>query len=103
MPRQIPLQIGDFIPAESDHWNNFLLMLDIVDIIFAPTVDASLVAHLRTKIQEHHIEFKRIYPDASIIPKMHFMVHYPVLILRYNNYYSVHNWLICVCYVGMVH
>lgn len=58
-------------------------MLDIVDIIFAPVVDQSVVAHLRSKIQEHHMEFTRLYPDASVIPKMHFMVHYPVLMLRY--------------------
>lgn len=55
-------------------------MLDIVDIIFAPVVDQSLVAYLWSKNQEHYMEF---YPDASAIPKMYFMVHYPVLMLRY--------------------
>ena len=88
LARYSPLLIGDLIPEGDDHWQNFLLMLDIVDIIFAPVADTSLVAHLRSKIHEHHTEFIRLYPDASVIPKMHFIVHYPILILRY---YQQHN------------
>ena len=59
-------------------------MLDIVDITFAHTIDISLIAHLRAKIHDHHTEFTHLYPDASVIPKMHFMVHYPTLIMRYS-------------------
>ena len=28
-------------------------------------MDPSLVAHLRSKIQEHHMEFTRLYPDVK--------------------------------------
>ena len=69
LARYLPLLIGDLIPEGEDHWQNFLLMFDIVDIIFAPVIDQSLVANLRSKIQEHHMEFTRLYPDASVIPK----------------------------------
>ena len=71
-------------------------MLDIVDIIFAPTIDPSLVAFLRSKILEHHMKFTRPCPEVSVIPKMHFMVHYPILMLRYCSRKKIK--LLCVYY-----
>ena len=81
--RFLPLLIGDKIPKDSDHWRNFLLLLDIVDCVFAPVCDGYVVADLRSQIEAHHLEFKRLYPEHTIIPKMHYMVHYPEMIMRY--------------------
>ena len=52
-------------------------------IIFAPTVNANQVAYLQVLIQNHHEKFKELYPDCSITPKMHYMIHMPRIILRY--------------------
>ena len=57
--------------------------MDIVDYLFVPTCDDVIVADLRFNIQAHHTEFKRLYPEYNIIPKMHYMVHYPEMITRY--------------------
>ncbi len=66
--RFLPLLVGDFIPDDCEHWRNYLLLLDIVDRVFAPTTTQSAVADLRFLIEEHHQEFKHLYPDRSIIP-----------------------------------
>ena len=43
----------------------------------APSIKKEDVAYLRILIQEHHMLFRELYPDASIIPKMHYSIHVP--------------------------
>ena len=80
--RVLPLVIGDYIPDDDEYWANFLKLLDITDFLFSPDITSEHVSYLRTLIYEHHEDFKELYPDQSIIPKMHFMVHMPRLILQ---------------------
>lgn len=100
--------IGDKIDKEDPYWQNFLLHLQFNDYIFAPT---NMAAHLPYLIVDHHKTFKELY-KCSIIPKMHYMVHYPEWMSRYTimlvlldvyMYYnirvSVH---VCLC-TGMDH
>lgn len=69
--------IGEHIDPDDKHWKNFLLQLKIVDYVFAPAITEEIAAYLRVLIQEHHLAFKTLYPMAPIIPKMHYMIHYP--------------------------
>ena len=56
-------------------------MMNIVDILFASnTTDHA--TYLGTLINDHH-DFCKLYPQSSIIPKMHFMVHMPRMISKY--------------------
>ena len=36
--RILPIVIGSFVPDGDDHWNLYLQMMDIADILFSPTV-----------------------------------------------------------------
>ena len=83
LSRLLPLMIGDRIPKGNQRWENFLQLLEIMDIIFAPVVSTDDVAYLHTLIEEHHQAFIELYSLCSIIPKMHYMIHYPEWILRY--------------------
>ena len=74
--------IGSKIPDDDDAWFNFLLMMEIVDRLFAPQIDDDDSPYLRILIYEHHTEFCQIYPGESVIPKMHFMVHMPRLMIE---------------------
>ena len=76
------LLIGDYVPEEDDHWQLLCTLLKITRIIFAPTVSVNQVAYLQKLIQGHHEQFKELFPQCNIIPKMHYMVYMPNIILR---------------------
>ena len=76
----LPLVIGDLVP-EDERWMNFLKMIEIVDILFSPRITDD-AAYLAALFCDHHEQFQLLYPDWSIIPKMHFMVHMPRLMIE---------------------
>lgn len=80
--RILPLLIGEFVPEQNAHWELFLQMMDIVDLLFAPNTSADHAAYLATLINDHHHDFRRLYPSSSILPKLHFMVHMPRLLIQ---------------------
>ena len=75
LARLLPMFVGEHI-EEDPHWENFLLMLTIVDYCCAPLVSEDWAAYLRMLISDHHKEFTSLYP-FRVTPKMHYMVHYP--------------------------
>ncbi len=76
------IPVAQYIPSDDEHWQNYLLVLDITDYLFAPEISEEEVAYLQVLIKEHHEAFGRLYPEASIIPKMHYVIHMPRLILE---------------------
>ena len=78
----LPLLIGEFIPFDEPHWENVLLMLTIVDYVFGPIASQDVVPYLKELIREHHENFCRLYPDASIIPKIYYIIHPPEWLLK---------------------
>lgn len=61
--RLLPLMIGEKIEENNPHWDNFLLLLSIVDYCLAPVISKHWTAYLRMIISDHHEEFK-----SSILP-----------------------------------
>jgi hypothetical protein len=80
--RFLPLAIGHLVDENDEYWLNFLRLLDIMDILFAKKVPRNLIGYLESLISDHHHGFKIIYPNNSITPKMHNMIHMPRLILK---------------------
>ena len=80
--RLLPLLMGRFVPEGNTKWENYLLLLQIADYLLAPEIHPDEVAHVKVLIEDHHSAFTNLYPDASVIPKMHYMVHMPRLILQ---------------------
>ncbi len=77
LARLLPLMIGLQVPEDDEHWTNFVLLLSIMDLIFAPILSRDCAPYIKELICEHHENFKVLYPTCPIIPKMHYMVHYP--------------------------
>ena len=88
--RIFPFLLGDLIPRDNAHWECFLMLMKICDIATAPSVSTDVVAYLELLIEEHHILFCRLYGTDAIIPKMHFMIHFPSQILRFGP--LIHTW-----------
>ena len=88
--RILPILLGDLIPRDDTYWKCFLKLLNICEICVSPELSIDTIAYLELLIEEHHEQFSRLYQDKSIIPKMHFMVHYPQQILKYGP--LIHSW-----------
>ena len=82
LARMLPLMIGKEVPASDEHWSSYLVLLEIQDYVFAPTLTREAVAHLKVLIDDHHHTFKVLYPNSPITPKLYYIVHYPDLILK---------------------
>ena len=78
----LPLMIGSEVPSESELWECFLLLPDILQLCMARVSSYSQAAYLKALIYDYHILFVRCYPNVSVTPKMHYMVHFPQQIIR---------------------
>lgn len=104
----LPIMLGDKIPENDEHWENFLTLLDILDYLMAPVISSDEVAHLGTLIEHHHTQFSILYPNSSITPKFHYLTHYPEFIMRYvhilymHMYYFILHCLLCKCSIHII-
>lgn len=80
--RFLPIIIGERIDVKMEEWPCLLILWNIVQICTSPAIRKDDIPYLRILIEEHHTLFKRLYPNASIIPKMHFLIHVPDDIAR---------------------
>ena len=78
--RFLPFVICHWILKGNEHWENFIRLLEIMDILFARCIPAEECGYLEALISDHHSCFKDLYPHTSITLKMHSMVHMPRLI-----------------------
>lgn len=74
----------------------FVLLLQIVNTIFAPFLTEGMTVYLKHPIVEHHQLFKYLFPVQSLLPKRHFMIHYPRCIKNIGP--LIHMW--CMRYEG---
>ena len=74
--RLLPLLIGDLVPEDCEFWLNYLKLLKIMDIIFAPETTNGLAGYTSELIEEHHTTFTQLY-TRRLTPKFHHMVHMP--------------------------
>ena len=77
LSQQLPLIIGDKIPLDDSHWKSFLLLLRICQISNSPVCSKDTIAYLRVLIEEKLRIFKELYPHEKLLPKHHYMIHYP--------------------------
>ena len=75
--------IGHFVSEDDEHWLHYIELLDIVDLIFSPTLHPNTPGYLEVIIKENLEKFVALYGAASILPKMHFLIHVPRLLERY--------------------
>ena len=80
----LPLIIGDKVPEGDEKWECFLLVLDILQMCTSRVMSEECANYLSGLILDHHQQFKKCYPSASITPKFHYMVHFGKQILRFE-------------------
>lgn len=72
--------MGDRIPPNDEVWMLLTTLHEIVSIIFAPKIERDTISYLHGLIIIMMNDFKRIFPNIRITPKMHYMTLYPRLI-----------------------
>ena len=75
--RILPLLIAHKVPEDDNLWKCFLLLLKIVDILTCPVSSLDICGFLRVLICEHHQQFIDCYSEEAMIPKFHYLLHYP--------------------------
>ncbi len=75
----LPVMIGKFIPENDGHWLCFTTLLELCRLIFKSSISELEILNLTFLIDEYLCSFRE-YFSRRIIPKMHFLVHYPRLI-----------------------
>ncbi len=73
----LPFVVGHKVPETDEMWRLYLLLRDIMDLVFADTCTVSDSIHLKYKIEDHHSLFRTVFPDRRLLPKHHIMIHYP--------------------------
>jgi len=75
--RYFCLMIGNLVDKQYPYLRVIHMLLDIIDIIFAPEITVSMTYLLEELISKHHELFCDLFPAEHLIPKQHFLVHYP--------------------------
>ena len=109
----LPLMIRDLILHADEEWECFLLLLEVLQICVSPVISADLVAYLTMLIEMYLSAFRKCYPAKNIIPKQHFMTHFPsqtlyapthslnLQLLLYHVSYSVHKEICMYVYTRL--
>ena len=81
LARMLPLVIGDLVPENEPHWEHFLCLLQIEEIVFAQRTTVQLAAYLSVLVDSYLREYTSLY-EKPVTPKQHYMVHYPQQIIK---------------------
>lgn len=77
----LPIILAPFVNEKNrPHIANFSLLAQITHRLLAYEINTSSIHMLKVMINAHHTRFAEIYPDTSLTPKFHFLVHAPTMI-----------------------
>ena len=68
--RNIPLLFGDIVPEGNGNCFSLLLLLQMINIIFSPSVKLGTTALLKHLIMVHHELFKELFPEKSLYDRL---------------------------------
>lgn len=82
--RMLPFMVGSKVPEDDLVWQVIMTLKDIVELVMAPVHTHYTIGCLESKIGEHRHRFMEVFPETRIIPKHHFLEHYPWLITAFG-------------------
>lgn len=80
----LPIILRKFVTTDSQHWECFSSLLEIMGIAFSTHISLETIVYLKSAIKNHLLLFKNVFPEAPIIPKQHFLMHIPSQILKFG-------------------
>ncbi len=103
--RLTPLIIGHFVKEDDEHWECFLLLWAICNMVCSFEFNPEDPRRLAWVIQLYLESFSHLYPCFTITPKMHYLVHLPEQMEMYVYFYSLFHYYHSNVYkfIGLVH
>lgn len=78
----LPFIVQDIVEADCPYFANYINLLQIMCIVFGYEISRGMVDALADLIAEYLQTYTELY--GALIPKQHFMLHYPRLILFFG-------------------
>lgn len=78
--RLLPLIVGKLVPIDEPAWQVILYLKDIADLVVANVHTLESIAYLECTISDHRKCYQALFPDQRLLPKHHFLEHYPEMI-----------------------
>ncbi|XP_071820322.1 uncharacterized protein [Apostichopus japonicus] len=88
--RLLPLMVGKHVPVGDNIWKLLQLIADVVELVVAPHTNVVLSEFLADLIESFLIYYFVLFPNDSMTPKFHYMIHYPHQMLQFGP--LVHCW-----------
>ena len=80
----LPFIMHSFTERENVYLQFIAELMTIVNILLSPIISIGSVITLKHLIKVHLEKFTRLFPYCSIIPKQHYMCHWPETIMRFG-------------------
>lgn len=82
--------IGNLVLKTDKHWKLYCLLRTIISITTSPKLTIAQVEDLEQAICQHHTLYLRLFPEALLCPKFHFITHLPDIIRQTGP--PIHLW-----------
>lgn len=76
--KYLTLIIGELVPLNSELWSLYIVLKQIMDIIFDKCLKFEDIQLCKLLITEHHELYIRLF-NTNLKPKFHHMIHYPLI------------------------
>lgn len=85
----LPFLIGHVVPEVEPTWQVLMDLKDIVELVVSPVHTDESISYLEMKISEHRKRYQELFPNVKLLPKHHFLEHYPGMIKSFGPLVSV--------------
>ena len=82
--RFLPILVHDKIDADNVVWQLVLLLRELVEIVWAPSLSGSQIAYMKVLIKEYVSMRQELLPHVNLRPKHHYLLHYVDLSLQFG-------------------
>ncbi|XP_071632320.1 uncharacterized protein [Temnothorax longispinosus] len=73
------LIVSDLIEPDDEVWEFYLLLYNIVHLIYKKEISLQEIKYLKYLVQKHHAMYMKLF-NTTLKPKHHFLIHYARLI-----------------------
>jgi len=79
--RHLGVLIGDLVPINSEFWQLYILLRQIIQIVTLKSIQPEHNLLLKTLITEHHELYLKLF-STNLKPKYHHLLHYPLIMSK---------------------